>query len=308
MTGKHRSLLALRGMSGEEISLILDRARHLLPIATGEAAGFVAKRPSVIANMFLEDSTRTRCSFEVSAYRLGHSCVNLTSSGSSVSKGESLADTARTIAAMGVAAIVLRCRESGGASLVEKVTGLPVINAGDGRHEHPTQGLLDLLALRQHFGDLEGRKVLIVGDITNSRVARSNIYGLSAMGAKVHLVGPSTLVSSSMMKLSPKTVTMGNNLDSALLGADAVMMLRVQRERGASKSIGSDYRSRFGMTVERAEKLASGVPILHPGPSNRGFEIDDQVHDDPSRSLVSLQVTCGVAVRMAILERALRSN
>ena len=306
MTGKQRSLLALRGMSGEEIRLILDRARYLLPVATGETPGFIAKRPSVIANMFLEDSTRTRCSFEVSAYRLGHSCVNLTSSGSSVSKGESLADTARTIAAMGVEAIVIRCSESGGAELVEKVTGRPVINAGDGRHEHPTQGLLDILALSEHFGDLEGRRVLIVGDITNSRVARSNIYGLSAMGANVHVVGPPTLVSPSMTRLVPGTVTVGHDLDAALSGADAVMMLRVQRERGASKSIGSDYRSRYGMTVKRADTLASGVPILHPGPSNRGFEIDDEVHDDPSRSLIRLQVTCGVAVRMAVLERALR--
>ena len=189
--------------------------------------------------------------------------------------------------------------------MVREVTGKPVINAGDGRNEHPTQGLLDALALQHRLGALEGRTVLIVGDIDNSRVARSNVHGLTALGCRVLLVGPPTLVSERMCELVPGSVEVGHDLDAALPRADAVMMLRIQRERGASRAIGTDYRTSYGLTRDRANRLGEGVPILHPGPSNRGVEIDDEVHDDPDRSLIRFQVAAGVAVRMAALERAI---
>ena len=300
------SLLGLRGMSRDDLTGLLDRAAQCLPMVTGEEPSVPSSGPRrIVANLFLEDSTRTRCSFEVAAKRLGHDTVNLTAKGTSVSKGENLVDTAATIAAMGVDSIVIRCSESGGAALVQAATGKPVINAGDGRHEHPTQGLLDAFTLRQSLGTLDGKTILIVGDIDNSRVARSNVYGLTTLGAQILLVGPPNLVSPRMCELVPEGVEVSHDLDEAMTRADAVMMLRVQRERGASKAISSDYRSAFGMNVDRASRLSPGVPILHPGPSNRGFEIDDEVHDDPDRSLIRDQVTNGVAIRMAALERAM---
>lgn len=304
--GGHRSLIGLRGMPQEEILGLLDRASSLLPVVRREAPPLKADRPAIVANLFFENSTRTRCSFEVAAWRLGHSSVTLGSSGTSMNKGETLQDTAQTIAAMGVDAIVVRCSESGGAAKIQEWTDLPVINAGDGRNEHPTQGLLDALALKERLGALEGRKILIVGDIANSRVARSNIFGLSTLGAQIVLLGPPALLPESMVQLAPGAVTIQQNLDEALLEADAVMMLRVQRERGAADSIGADYREAYGLTVDRADRLDAGVPILHPGPSNRGVEIDDAVHDDPDRSIIRTQVTCGVAVRMAVLEWVLQ--
>ena len=302
MDGENRSLIGLRGMPREQILGLLDRARSLLGVVRGEKPPMRPDRPAVVANLFFESSTRTRCSFEVAAWRLGHAPVTLGSSGTSMSKGETLADTARTIAAMGVNAIVVRCSESGGAAKILEVTGGPVVNAGDGRNEHPTQGLLDALALQERLGALEGRKILIVGDIANSRVARSNIFGLSALGAQIVLIGPPALVPESMIELAPGSVTIQHDFDQALPEADALMMLRVQRERGASSSIGADYRTAYGLTADRAAQLDEEVPILHPGPSNRGVEIDDVVHDDPDRSLIGFQVTCGVAVRMAVLE------
>ena len=304
-TGLERSLLGLQGISREEIASLLAHAGSLLPVVRGESPPLVEENPAVVGLLFFENSTRTRCSFEVAAYRLGHHPLTLTSSGSSISKGETLADTARTIDAMGVQAIVVRCSESGGAALIQEATGGPVINAGDGRNEHPTQGLLDALALQEHLGDLEGKTILIAGDIANSRVARSNIHGLDALGAQILLVGPQALVPESMVALAPKSVRVMHDIDEALPMADAVMALRVQRERGGGDAMGGDYRKAYGLTVERAARLEANVPVMHPGPSNRGVEIDDLVHDDPQRSLITLQVTCGVAVRMAIMQRAL---
>ena len=221
---------------------------------------------------------------------------------------KTLADTARTIKSMGVEVIVARCSESGGAAKILEATGGPVINAGDGRHEHPTQGLLDALALQERLGSLEGKSILIVGDIANSRVARSNIHGLSALGAQIVLVGPPALVPEAMAELAPGAITIHHDLDDALPQADAVMTLRVQLERGGGEAIGSDYRKAYGLTEDRAARLGADVPVLHPGPSNRGVEIDDAVHDDPQRSLISTQVTCGVAVRMAVLEWVLQQG
>lgn len=299
------SLLGLRHLDRSTITAILDRAEALSPwMDRGRPADRIGVIPSVVGLVFLEDSTRTRCSFETAVHRLGHHPVVLSGRGSSASKGETLRDTAANLAAMGLEALVVRCSQAGGARIVRDATGLPVVNAGDGRHEHPTQGLLDLATLRARLGNLEGRRILIVGDVLNSRVARSNIHGLSAMGAQIVLVGPPGLVPWRLADLADGVVVC-HDLDAVLDSADAVMMLRIQRERDAGRAVAADYRHAFGLTASRAARLADEVPILHPGPVNRGVELDDEVLDDRSRSLVLDQVRRGVAIRMAVLERAL---
>lgn len=299
------SLLGLRGLDRAAITSILDRADALLPAVAGAPVADAGSRVSAVVGLvFLEDSTRTRCSFETAVHRLGHRPVVLSGRGSSASKGESLRDTAANLAAMGLDALVVRCSQAGGPRIVREATGLPVVNAGDGRHEHPTQGLLDLSTLRSRLGSLEGRRILIVGDVLNSRVARSNLHGLSTLGAQIVLVGPPSLVPWRLADLAPNIVV-SHDLDAVLETADAVMMLRIQRERDAGRAVAADYRQAFGMTTARAATLPDGVPILHPGPVNRGVELDDGVLDDPTRSLVLDQVRRGVSIRMAVLERAL---
>jgi aspartate carbamoyltransferase catalytic subunit len=299
--------LTIAGMPRQELLRLIAATQKNVPIAEGRSPNRTSLSGRVIANLFFEDSTRTRCSFETAVHRLGGQVFNLTPSGSSISKGESLVDTARNIECMGVAAIVVRCAVSGGAKMVADGVKCPVINAGDGRHEHPTQAILDVSTLIEEFGSVDGRTVAIVGDITNSRVARSVTHALSTLGAHVRLVGPPTLVSKSFERITqgPGTVSTMNNLDSALDGVDAVMMLRVQFERAAGGAVSSDYRQMFGLTPQRIAKLASHVIILHPGPMNRGIEIDDRVADDPQRSRILRQVTHGVAARMAVLEMVL---
>ena len=299
--------LTIAGMPRQELLRLIAATRKNVPIAEGRSPNRTSLSGRVIANLFFEDSTRTRCSFETAVHRLGGQVFNLTPSGSSISKGESLVDTARNIECMGVAAIVVRCAVSGGAKMVADGVKCPVINAGDGRHEHPTQAILDVSTLIEEFGSVEGRTVAIVGDITNSRVARSVTHALSTLGAHVRLVGPPTLVSKSFERITqgPGTVSTMSNLDSALDGVDAVMMLRVQFERAAGGAVSSDYRQMFGLTPQRIAKLAPHVIILHPGPMNRGIEIDDRVADDPQRSRILRQVTHGVAARMAVLEMVL---
>ena len=299
--------LTIAGMPRQELLRLIAATRKNVPIAEGRSPNRTTLSGRVIANLFFEDSTRTRCSFETAVHRLGGQVFNLTPSGSSISKGESLVDTARNIECMGVAAIVVRCAVSGGAKMVADGVKCPVINAGDGRHEHPTQAILDVSTLMEEFGSVEGRTVAIVGDITNSRVARSVTHALSTLGAHVRLVGPPTLVSKSFERITqgPGTVSTISNLDSALDGVDAVMMLRVQFERAAGGAVSSDYRQMFGLTPQRIAKLAPHVIILHPGPMNRGIEIDDRVADDPQRSRILRQVTHGVAARMAVLEMVL---
>lgn len=299
--------LTIAGMPRQELLRLIAATQKNVPIAEGRSPNRTSLNGRVIANLFFEDSTRTRCSFETAVHRLGGQVFNLTPSGSSISKGESLVDTARNIECMGVAAIVVRCAVSGGAKMVADGVKCPVINAGDGRHEHPTQAILDVSTLIEEFGSVEGRTVAIVGDITNSRVARSVTHALSTLGADVRLVGPPTLVSKSFERITqgPGTVSTMSNLDSALDGVDAVMMLRVQFERAAGGAVSSDYRQMFGLTPQRIAKLAPHVIILHPGPMNRGIEIDDRVADDPQRSRILRQVTHGVAARMAVLEMVL---
>lgn len=307
LSSPSRDFLAIEGLVLSDLRGLLERAERLLPAAIGEANAEERLRGRVVANIFFEDSTRTRVSFEIAAKRLGASVVNLGASGSSASKGESLVDTARNIEAMGVDAIVVRTSISGGAALVADAVACPVINAGDGRHEHPTQGLLDVLTLTLRFGDLAGKRVAIVGDIANSRVARSTTHALVALGAHVVIVGPPALVPVGFDHLArgAGSITISHDLDSILPEVDAIIMLRVQMERAAAGGIAPDYRTAYGLTAARRRALRSGAAILHPGPVNRGVEIDDSVADDPTDSLILTQVSCGVAARMAVLLRAL---
>ncbi len=297
--------LALEGVPAAELTALLDSAERLLPAAVGDAPAERVLSGKLIANLFFEDSTRTRVSFEIAARRLGAEVVNLTASGSSASKGESLVDTSRNIEAMGVDALVIRCAISGGAALVASNVSCAVVNAGDGRHEHPTQGLLDLLTLRRHLGPLRGKRVAIVGDIANSRVARSTTHGLVALGAQVIAVGPPALLPSGWNALtSGENISISHDMDSIISEVDAIIMLRIQMERAAGGGIASDYRFAYGLTEARRARLRSDALILHPGPMNRGVEIDDSVADDAVSSVILEQVSAGVAVRMAVLSRA----
>jgi aspartate carbamoyltransferase catalytic subunit len=292
---KLRHLLAIEGMTRPQVEGLLDRAAQLQQVA-----GSKPLEGKVVANLFFEDSTRTRSSFEIAAKRLGAEVLNWTTKGSSVSKGETLLDTVLNIDAMGPQAIVMRHSSSGAAALVSRHTQASIINAGDGTHEHPSQALLDAFTLRQQLGTLEGKRILIVGDILHSRVARSNLRCLTLLGARVAFCGPPTLVP---RELSAFGAEVAYDLDAALPGADAVMMLRVQQERQGEAAFPSarEYGKLWGLTVDRANQLRPEVKVLHPGPMNRGVEIATQVADGP-RSLILNQVRNGVAVRMAILE------
>lgn len=269
----------------------------------------------IVANLFFEDSTRTRTSFSVAAKRLGAESVDLMGFASSVNKGETLVDTALNVEAMGVDALVMRAKQSGAAKLVRKAVKCPVINAGDGRHEHPTQGLLDTYTLAEAHGrlddfDLRGLTVLIVGDVASSRVARSAIAAMGTLGAKVICVGPPGLAPAGLAPLGCKVT---HELDSNLPGADAVMMLRMQFERHEGGGEGAEakkssviasvreYREGFALTADRASRLRPGCVVMHPGPMNRGLEIDGSVADG-LQSVVLRQVARGVAVRMAVLD------
>jgi aspartate carbamoyltransferase catalytic subunit len=305
-----RDFLQIEGMSRAELEAMLLAAESNLPIAEQRQPRKHLLDGRVVANLFLEDSTRTRCSFETAVHRLGGQVFTLTAAGSSASKGEGLIDTALNVEAMGVSAIVIRTSISGGPAMVAKRVRIPVINAGDGRHEHPTQGLLDLVTLRESLGDLTGRRIGIVGDIANSRVAHSAVQGLSILGANVVLIGPPTLVNKSqglVAKTSDK-ISITHDLDSIIGELDAIMLLRIQMERGASSGISDDYRTMYGLTQDRAKRLQSHAVVLHPGPVNRGIEIDDAVADEHGGIRILRQVTHGVAARMAVLEWALGSH
>ena len=295
-------------MSREQLQGLLADAKNNLAVADQRVARKDALAGRVIANLFFEDSTRTRCSFETAVHRLGGEVFTLAASGSSASKGESLVDTALNIEAMGVSGLVIRSTIAGGPAMVAKRVYIPVINAGDGRHEHPTQGLLDLLTLQESLGSLQGKRVAIVGDIANSRVARSATHGLAILGCHVVLIGPPTLVNKSHQEMTKfdELVTISHDLDSNLRDIDAIMMLRLQTERAASYGVSSDYRTLYGLTTERALKLKNGAVVLHPGPVNRGVEIDDAVADEFGGTRILRQVTHGVAARMAVLEQVIR--
>jgi aspartate carbamoyltransferase catalytic subunit len=292
-----RHLLGIEGWRREEIETLLDRAEAHLPGGPAQASALQGK---VVANLFFEDSTRTRTSFEMAAKMLGAQVLNWTAQGSSVSKGETLLDTVRNIEATGPVALVIRHRSSGAPHLVAQHVSCAVINAGDGTHEHPSQALLDAFTLRRHWGRLDGRTVLIVGDILHSRVARSNILCLTALGARVVACGPPTLLPVGLKELGAD-VTM--DLDEALPKADAVMCLRLQLERQTESFFPStrEFSRLFGLTAARTERMKAGALVMHPGPINRGVELAPAVADG-ARSVILEQVANGVAVRRAILE------
>jgi aspartate carbamoyltransferase catalytic subunit len=294
-----RHCLDLDDYSADEIGQVLE---------TAEAMGEVLARPvrkapglhgKMVVNCFYEASTRTRVSFEVAAKSLSADVINFSSGGSSVEKGESLIDTAKTLVALGANVIVIRHSMAGAPHVVARNTGAAVINAGDGRHAHPTQALLDLYTMRQRLGRLEGLKVAIVGDVLHSRVARSNVHGLTRMGAEVILCGPATLLP---VNLRLPGMHFEHNLDAILSEVDVVMPLRIQKERAEGGLIPSlrEYRERWGVTTARMRRLRSDALIMHPGPMNPGIEIDPEVAVSP-QSVIESQVTNGVAIRMALL-------
>lgn len=296
---RRKDLLGLQDLTAEEIGLILDTAVPCRQIFEREIRKLPTLRGKTVVTLFYEPSTRTRMSFEIAAKWLGADAVNLTVGASSVAKGESFVDTAKTIEAVGADIIVIRHAMAGAPKLLAETVKASVINAGDGAHEHPTQGLLDLYTIKERKGGFAGLKVVIVGDILHSRVARSNIWGLSKLGARVWVAGPPTLIPPGLEELG---VTVCYNLDEALAGADVVNVLRIQLERqkkGLFPSV-REYARLYGLNRRRAAALSPETLIMHPGPANLGVEISEEVSTDP-RSSITSQVTNGVAVRMALL-------
>ena len=287
-------LLSIDSLSDDQIATILDRA-GLFFAANRARQSSNALAGKIVFQLFYENSTRTAMSFATATHRLGASAVSLSVEHSSVKKGETLEDTARTLSAMRPDSLVIRHRENGAPTIVAEIMDCPVINAGDGTNEHPTQALLDAATIRQHFGRLDGLKVAICGDIRHSRVARSNAKLLPRLGAEVRLAGPPEFMPDEVPALS---------IDEAIGGADAVMMLRIQRERLEDdlEYAPGEYLNKFGLTRERLAQASAKAVVMHPGPMNRGVEIDSQIADDKERSLITLQVEMGVAVRMACLE------
>ncbi len=295
-----KDLLGTDQLERFEIEALVNRAQKLLPLAQGKVADKTSLNGRTVTTLFYEPSTRTRLSFEIAAMRLGGSVVHLPVEQSSVLKGESLVDTARTLNAMGPTFMVIRHPMSGAASLLAKNTAASVINAGDGCHQHPTQALLDLVALTENMGSLAGKTVLIVGDITHSRVARSNIHLLKKVGAQVRLCAPPTLMPKGIDGMG---VDCSFNLEESIKDVDAVMALRIQKERqqdGLLPSLG-EYSRLYGINEARMNLAKPNAPLLHPGPVNRGVEVTPEMADH-HRSLILMQVACGVAVRMAVME------
>ena len=296
----HRHLLGIEGLSRREIIYLLDRADLYANQPRG-AAPLAVLRGRTVINLFFENSTRTRTSFELAAKRLGADVINMQAQTSSIKKGETLIDTAMTLNAMHPDAIVVRHSESGAVQLLAEKVDCAVVNAGDGSHEHPTQALLDALTIRRRKGRLEGLIVAICGDISHSRVARSNIYLLNAMGAHVRVVAPRTLIPAAMDRFG---VEVFHDMKRGLTGVDIVMMLRLQTERMHGSFVPSirEYFHFFGLDYAKLAVAKDDALIMHPGPMNRGVEIDTEVADDIDRSVIRQQVEMGVAVRMACLE------
>lgn len=295
----HRHLLTLEDLSADEIRHVLKTAEAFEGVSTRSVKKVPALRGRVVVNLFYEDSTRTRTSFTLAAQRLSADVIDFSARGSSTSKGEDLRDTVRNIEAMGVDIIVCRHPAAGATHLVAQNVGCCVINAGDGRHEHPTQGLLDIYTMRQTKGRIEGLRVAIVGDVANSRVARSNLHGLIKLGAEVTLVGPPTLVPGAFGELGAR---IRHDFDEVIGEFDVINMLRIQRERIGSNVFPSleEYSRLFGLSTERMKRAKPDVLVMHPGPVNRGIEMAAEVADG-SRSAILRQVRNGLAVRMAVL-------
>jgi aspartate carbamoyltransferase catalytic subunit len=298
-TNLGKDLVGLEHLTARQLRAILDTAEPFKEISERQIKKVPVLRGKTIVNLFFEASTRTRVSFEFAEKRLSADTVNIASTGSSVVKGETLVDTARNLEAMRIDMVVMRHPSSGAAQFLADRIPSNVVNAGDGRHEHPTQGLLDMLTIRDHFGRIEGIKVCIVGDILHSRVARSNIFGLRTLGAEVGVCGPRTLLPAGIEELG---VTLFDRIEDAIQWADALNILRIQLERMQGGFVPSlrEYNRVFGVSRERVEASPRDLLILHPGPMNRGVEIDSDVADGP-HSVILNQVTNGVAVRMAVL-------
>jgi aspartate carbamoyltransferase catalytic subunit len=294
-----RHLLRLQGIPKNDINQILDAAISFKEILNRPIKKVPTLQGKTIVNLFFENSTRTRTSFELAERRLSADVLSFSASTSSVTKGETLKDTARNIEAMKIDMVVIRHNAAGSADFLSKVINASIINAGDGQHEHPTQGLLDMFTLREKFGKLEGLHVCIVGDVLHSRVARSNIFGLQIMGAKVSVCGPATLIPRGIENLG---VDVYHHIDDILPKVDALNVLRIQLEREAGGYFPSlrEFHRYFGVTKERLDKVGKPITILHPGPINRDVELSADVADGP-HSLILEQVLNGVAVRMAIL-------
>jgi len=294
-----RSLLDLKDLSREEIELILETAKSFKEVSTREVKKVPALRGKTIVMAFFEPSTRTRTSFELAAKRLSADTISISGSGSSLSKGESILDTAKNIEAMNIDMIVVRHQTSGVPHILANNLNAAVVNAGDGCRAHPTQALLDLFTIKERLGRIEGLKIAIVGDILHSRVARSNIWGMTKLGAEVTLCGPSTLIP---VKVERMGVKINHDLDEVMRTSDVVMALRLQKERQTETFLPSmkEYAIRFGIDDERLKRAKKDVLIMHPGPTNRGLELSAGVADG-ERSVILEQVTNGVAVRMAVL-------
>jgi aspartate carbamoyltransferase catalytic subunit len=296
----HRHLTGIDGLQPHEIMFLLDEAEHWLDRGATDTPDTRLAGLTQI-NAFFENSTRTLLSFEIAGKRLGADVVNMHAAQSSVKKGETLIDTAQTLNAMRADVLVIRHMSSGAVRLIADKVDCPVLNAGDGRHEHPTQALLDALTIRRRLGGTANKRVVICGDLLHSRVARSNILSLTALAAEVRVCAPSTLMPPAIERFG---VTAFTDFDAALEGADVVMMLRLQTERMAGGYVPSvrEYRLRYGLTEERWHRRAPDALVMHPGPMNRGVEIDSAVADHVERSAITEQVAMGVAVRMACLD------
>ncbi len=292
-------LLGLSDLSADELNLILDTASSFGEVSTRNVKKVPALRGQVVVNLFAEPSTRTKTSFSMAAKRMSADVVSFSAQKSSIKKGETIRDTVRNIEAMGVDVFVYRCSEPGSPHLIADAIDACVINAGDGAHEHPTQGLLDTYTIREAKGSIEDLTVAIVGDITHSRVARSNIHALTTLGADVILCGPSTLIPDTFRDLG---VEISHNLDEVLQQVDVLNLLRIQLERQSANLFPSirEYKRLFGINKKRLEKAKDDILIMHPGPINRGVEVTPEVADGPN-SVILRQVTNGLAVRMAVL-------
>lgn len=294
-------LLGIEDLTREEVQAILDRARDFQPRGLPKLD---LLRGRMVVNLFFEASTRTRTSFEIAAKRLGADTISITAQASSVSKGESLVDTLNTLAAMRPDAIVMRHAASGAPHFLQRHLETPIVNAGDGTHEHPTQALLDARTILDRGASLEGLRVAIIGDIAHSRVARSNVYLLSKFGAQIVLCGPASLLPVELKQIAPG-ITLTTDMREAISGAGVIMMLRVQLERQYESAFpASEYFQFYGLRPEHLELASPNVIVMHPGPINRGREISSEVADS-QRSVILNQVENGIAVRMAVLERVL---
>ena len=297
----HGHLTGISGLQPHEIAFLLDEAEQWIDANRNRAKPDKRLAGLTLINAFFENSTRTLLSFEIAGKRLGADVVNMAVAQSSVKKGETLIDTAMTLNAMRADVIVIRHSSSGAVRLIADKVDCPVLNAGDGSHEHPTQALLDALTIRRRRGSIAGQRVVICGDILHSRVARSNILALTALAAEVRVVAPATLMPAAIERMG---VTPYSDFDAALDGADVVMMLRLQNERMSGAFIPStrEFHLRYGLTPERLAQAKPDALVMHPGPMNRGVEIDSSVADHPERSAITEQVEMGVAVRMACLD------